>query len=357
MFYRLNTEIESTKTRGLGVPLTALLILCAVLLTGFLIYMLSRYLYARHLDRVVAGKERNVHTHVVDPHTVGKILFAVFTIALLAWSMVTIVKLKSDMADMKEELEERIRFLEESQDEEKLGGQKEYSLLQSCDYRFVKIDPEENMVEVLFEIVPKNVSAEMILSISWEGETVVLSETEGIYQGKMTVPGFQYTDAYPVLTMKHGDTIETEALSTTVSGYPAEKCFLELLPEEYKLSMEPTRDGELVINGNVRMDRENDKLADDLVRKKELVLYAEGEELKRTPLSLEDTSETADVSGVYEVREDLKLRMVLEIETDCGWIVTIPVATVNTDDSNALLTGETMTVRDASGEILFETMV
>lgn len=357
MFYRLNTEIESTKTRGLGVPLTAIFILCAVFLTGVLIYMLSRYLYARHLDRVVAGKERNVHTHVVDPYTVGKILFAVFTIALLAWSMVTIVKLKSDMADMKEELEERIRFLEESHDEEKLGGQKEYSLLQSCDYRFVKIDPEENMVEVLFEIVPKNVSKAAILSISWAGNTLTMTETAGIYRSTMAVPVFEYIDAYPVLTMQNGDTIETEILHTTVSGYPAEKCFLELLPEEYKFSMEPTRDGELVINGNVRMDMENDKLADDLVRKKELVLYAEGEELKRTPVIVENMSGTADASGVYEVREDLKLRMVLEIETDCGWIVTIPVATVNTDDSNALLTGETMTVRDASGEILFETMV
>lgn len=357
MFYRLNTEIESTKTRGLGVPLTAIFILCAVFLTGVLIYMLSRYLYARHLDRVVAGKERNVHTHVVDPYTVGKILFAVFTIALLAWSMVTIVKLKSDMADMKEELEERIRFLEESHDEEKLGGQKEYSLLQSCDYRFVKIDPEENMVEVLFEIVPKNVSKAAILSISWAGNTLTMTETAGIYRSTMAVPVFEYIDAYPVLTMQNGDTIETEILHTTVSGYPAEECFLEMLPEEYKFSMEPTRDGELVINGNVSMDMEQDKLSDDLLRKMELVLYAEGEELKRTPVIVENMSGTADVSGVYEVREDLKLRMVLEIETDCGWIVTIPVATVNTDDSNALLTGETMTVRDASGEILFETMV
>ncbi|MBR3032153.1 MAG: hypothetical protein IKH92_03945 [Clostridiales bacterium] len=357
MLYILNSQTESTKTSGAGVPLVAFLIICAVLLAGFFIYMISRFLYRRHLDRVVAGKERDVHTHVADPYTVAKILVAVFMIISLVWSMVTIVKLKSDMKYMKEDLEDKIRFLEESLEEQKNESRNAASLLKSCDYMFVKFDSEKEMVEVNFEVVPKNASNTTRLTVSWGGNSVALIDYSGIYRGTVAVPAFEYIDAYPVLTIQNGDMLETEELSSTIKGYPAEKCFMEMLPHEYGFSMEPEKDGKIVINGTVRMDGGRKVVSDGLVTKKTLILSAGGKELKRVQVISDNESETADVSGVYDAGADDILRMNLEFETDCGWIVTIPVAAINTDGDNAREAGETMTISDASGSVLFETMV
>ena len=357
MLYILNSQTESTKTSGAGVPLVAFLIICAVLLIGFFIYMLSRFLYRRHLDRVVAGKERDVHTHVADPYTVAKILVAVFMIISLVWSMVTIVKLKSDMKYMKEDLEDKIRFLEGSLEEQKIERQNAASLLKSCDYMFVKFDSENDLVEVNFEVVPKNASDKTRLSVSWGGSSVALTDYSGIYRGTVAVPAFEYIDAYPVLTIQNGDMLETEELSSTIMGYPAEKCFMGMLPHEYGFSMDPAKDGQIVINGTVRMDGGRKVVSDGLVTKKTLVLSAGGKELKRVQIIPDNEGETADVSGVYDVGSDEILSMDLEIETDCGWIVTIPVAAINTDGSNAREAGKLMTICDASGSVLFETMV
>ena len=357
MLYLLNTQTESTKTSGIGAPLVAVLIICAVLLVGFLIYMLSRFLYRRQLDRVVAGKERDVHTHVADPYIVAKVLISIFVIASLLWSMVTIVKLRSDMKYMKEDLEDKIRFLEGSLEALKIESRNADSLLKSCDYMFVKLDSENNMIAVLFEIAPKNASEGTELSVSWGEKTVELTGDAGIYRGTVAVPAFEYIDGYPVLTIQNGDTIETEDLSSTTKGYPAEACFKGFLPDEYSFSMDPAQDGTIAINGNITMLGDRGDTASDMVKNQSLILRTDGKELKRAPVISENQTATADVSGFYEVGEDEKLRMDLEIETTCGWVVTIPVAVINTDGSNGWKAGETMTICDASGKVLFETMV
>ena len=336
--------------RALGLTAITILVIGTIILVGFLVFVISRRMYTAHLNRVVEGTERDLHTRVADPLTVAKVIFAICMMILMIWTMVTVSDIKAELETVRNEIRNNEVVVNIPENMEQSSD----SLLHDCSYSFGEIDTEKKTIDVFFTVVPKEVTSDSELSVSWGGMVAELKAVGGSYKGSLAAPVFTYVDESPVLTIQRGDILKTEILNCGPYGSPASELFGDFL---FDVTADPDagrKKVELVSNGEI--NSKEGILQEKNVRSVCVVLRTGDKELKRCPVEMDGEYAQTNVTGVYEVGAGNALDIDLEIVMDYGWTVTISLGSVEPgSEVNAFYaSSNTMTVTDKDGKVIYK---
>ena len=325
-----------------------LIILFAVIVLAVII---SIRVYQRHLDRVVEGKERDVHTHVVEPRTVLTWIVAGLFVIFMINTMIENAALRTQVENMEQELAQNQRsILYRLQDlEERLDNKDK--LADEYDFSFGKINTQEKTVEVLWTVSLKEYTSDTIVSISYGASTCYLSKKGSKFVGTMQAPLFEEY-ARPLLAVETDDGIKTQELESTFSGVLGEQILS--MTEDWNSSYhsEWTTEGNLHVFGVQGVAVKHWFPDADLTGIK-LTFRCNDVAVKSIPIPLNNGDEgSVEFDENFAVEGSASFDVWLETELACGWTTSKKVAEYTRSSGLTLNVEPVLNVYGPNGEII-----
>ena len=337
-----------------------IIFIAVIALVALGIILLARILYRRHLDRVVAGKERGVHTNRVEPNSVAKIVFAVAAAIWMVLSMVCLSiylsVINTRIEDMKNDLSNQISMMDGSIAMLREELKEAKSMLSSSEYEFKAIDAEKKTMDIEFRVVPKKIDANATVTVSWGPYSTEMKQVGGTYRGTMTTELFKRVSEDPVITIQSGDVKETEILQGTLSNSPADNYFKDPYVWYDDRRVTWLESGTAVqIDGHAEYFNKGMLPVEGLkITSGAIVIRSGSTELKRVPVDVNGTETTIDLSGEYSFVTD-SMEMLIELTTDAGWKIESPFERIELDGRNSVAEIGYVEVLDKDGKLLFST--
>ena len=349
----------SIAKRALSVSIVTILVIVLVAVIALAIILVSRMLYRRHLDRVVAGKERDTHSRTFDPISVAKVVFAAIAIIWMVASMIYISQLRTQLDIARLELENYIGSVERSIAELRTELKEEKALFAECEFEIQSIDPEKKTADVLFRVVPKKVDANATIQVSWGSYSTELKEEGGTYKGIMTAPLFETVSENPVLTIQNGSVKETEIMENAFYGSLADCIVDGPMGDLYQRKVTFSDNNETIdLSGHLCFWGKGLKHIPGLKGTKvDLVVRSGGTEMDRIPVPY-DFAQMGEVEkeigGVYGYIGD-KIEFLIEVTTESGWTISSKVLYIEKDSKEVVDVADEYEVRDKDGTLLCST--
>jgi len=351
-------DIETTATRAISISVVMLLIVVLIAGLALGIILISRMLYRHHLDRVVAGKEHGVHSKMVDPISVAKVVFAAIAMIWMGASMIYISQLKTQLEMARLELENQIGMVDKSIADLQSKLQEAKSLFEEYDYEIQSIDPEKKTADVLFRVVPKTVDANATIKASWGTYSVELKEEGGTYRGVMTVPVFEKVEENPVITIQNGNIKETEIMENSLYSSISDYCFDEPMVELPNIINWDASGKKIGITGHTYFAGKWMRVIPGIKGTKvDLVVRSGNKELDRIPVPYDFTAmgeSELEINKEYTFVDD-KIEILAEVTTEGGWTVSSMIMYIGKTEEEVVHTSGMFEIRDKDGTLLYST--
>lgn len=350
---------ESVAKRALSVSVVTILAIVLVAVIALVIILVSRWLYRKHLDRVVAGKEHGTHTRAVDPVSVAKVVFAAIAIIWMVASMIYISQLRTQLDIARLELESYIGSVERSIADLRTELKEEKALFAECEFEIQSIDPEKKTADVLFRVVPKKVDANATIQVSWGSYSTELKEEGGTYKGIMTAPLFRTVSENPVITIQNGNIKETEIMENSFYGSLADYIVDGPMGDLYQRKVTFSDNNETVeLSGHLNFWAKSLKHIPGLKGTKvDLVVRSGDTEMDRIPVPYDFTQMgevEKEIGGVYGYISD-KIEFLIEVTTESGWTISSKVLYIEKDSKDVFDVSGEYEFRDKDGTLLYST--
>lgn len=197
---------------------------------------------------------------------------------------------------------------------------KEASLISAVEYSFGTLDTTSHEAEIIFKVVPKNISDGMQVSINSEEKTVALQKDGNYFTGAIPVNIFLEDGKYPLLSIKTSNGIQTELLEQVYLG----NIYYNYLPTigANVSSHVTTTKGTLKLYCDVYIRFETPFDYDTDIKKIELVTEQNGKEVESIDVTKKVNSDdhVFTVNGEYSLETTEELKMFVVAEDSAGYI-------------------------------------
>lgn len=202
--------------------------------------------------------------------------------------------------------------------EEKLN--REASLISSVDYELGAFNSTTQKAEVKFTVVPKNITDEMVLSISMGDETADFLREGNEFTATLNVSLFLNHSSYPILTVKTAEETLTEKLENVNLGSLYQRGLPNIQANIWGGTT--TKKSSLKIDGNVSLDCTPGKESKISFKKIELVTELNKKEVDREVifLKLVDGECEHSIHETYELDDGDNLVMYVEAKDTAGFV-------------------------------------
>ncbi len=292
-----------------------LIILFAVIVLAVII---SIHVYQRHLDRVVEGKERDVHTHVVEPRTVLTWIVAGLFVIFMINTMAENAALRNQVENMEEVLtQKQVSILYRLQDlEEKLDNKDK--LVDEYDFSFGRINTREKTVEVLFTMRLTAYTGQTRVWVYFGENNCELENRNGKFVGTLNAPLFEDCGVC-VVYIENGYDIKEEPLENSFSGVLG-NMVLDIGEEGSSYQTEWTKDGQFRVYGTQSVAIK-EWLPKEKTKGAKLTFRINGVAVKSLPIPVNDAEGSIDFDETFQMAASASFDMWLESDLECGWTV------------------------------------
>lgn len=234
--------------------------------------------------------------------------------------------LKRDLANNVSSLEDRVNSIYGNVDE---FLKQEASLLAGVEYEYGELDPESKKVDIQLNLIPKQISEEMVVKISFDDTTVELTRNGNAFEGAIPV-GLFVEDEHPLMTIVTPEGEQTQYLEDVFITH----MFPQYIPTFYHcdISGEMTfhSTGQYVIDGtlNINCSPSEETPNANFVRYT-LITALNGQEIEREDITQDVLGFETYPDGVYfrdgyqktyDVKQGDELIIYLEAEDSLGYI-------------------------------------
>lgn len=234
---------------------------------------------------------------------------------------------------------------------------KEASLLSSVDYSLGELNTETHMIPVTLNVVPKNITDDMKLSVRIGSETVALERKENEFSATFPVNMFIAYDDYPILNIVSGEITRTEKLEDVYLS----ELHAQYLPNIYAHleSSESLKNGKLTIDGVLMFDEKPVSIDSDITATQiELVTVKNNQEINckditekvkssyhHVPVNVTYDAKYGDEVSIYVIAKD-SLGYTHKVRAYCWYQVD------EDSDSQIVDVGGSATIYDKNGNLL-----
>ena len=205
----------------------------------------------------------------------------------------------------------------------------EASLLAGVEYEYGELDPETKKVDIQLNLIPKQISEEMVVKISFDDTTVELTRNGNAFEGAIPV-GLFVEDEHPLMTIVTPEGEQTQYLEDVFITH----MFPQYIPTFYHcdISGEMTfhSTGQYVIDGtlNINCSPSEETPNANFVRYT-LITALNGQEIEREDITQDVLGFETYPDGVYfrdgyqktyDVKQGDELIIYLEAEDSLGYI-------------------------------------
>lgn len=336
----------------------AIPIIVITIAAAILIILLAVLLYRRHLDRVVSGEERDLHTKAVEP---GAVLRTVLICVLAIWlliSMANISVLKSEVENLSQQVSSQYSWIAAQLEEmdEKLDAQT--GLTQDYWFDFKNVDPEKKTMDMELHVLLNEYSGSTAVSVKFGDTVTELKNIGGEFFAQIPVELFTLYETYPVLTAETDGVIRSEELDRCIDGYPGET-LLPMLWAGDDVRLEYDKKGNLTASGGMTVFEDSAKIGGLTLQSASVTFELDGEIVKEIPLTFTDgQSEELEVSESFPVAErGQQFYICLKSVNSAGWTVTQRIAYYDWEGGGKVYLGGDFSVADENGALLFQVSV
>ncbi len=200
---------------------------------------------------------------------------------------------------------------------------KQVSLLSEFTYESGKFYPEDKTAELIIEMVPKVITNDTSLYITFDGKETPCIKNKNKYTAVITVDAFKYYDESPVLNIKSGSEIQTEVLEdvyveylyTNHLGSLNAHSTLNSVYNKYNIS-KPANNKTISYNGSVYFDywknAENNSL--NTIKKAFIAIEVNNKEVKRYDVTDKLVLSEENLIGDVSLTETLNVKLNDSIE-------------------------------------------
>lgn len=234
--------------------------------------------------------------------------------------------LKRDLANNVSSLEDRVNSIYGNVDE---FLKQEASLLAGVEYEYGELDPETKKVDIQLNLIPKQISEEMVVKISFDDTTVELTRNGNAFEGTIPV-GLFVEDEHPLMTIVTPEGEQTQYLEDVFITH----MFPQYIPTFYHcdISGEMTfhSTGQYVINGTLNINcSPYEETPNVHFERYALITELNGKEIGREDITQDVLGFETYPSGVYfrdgyqktyDVKQGDELIIYLEAEDSLGYI-------------------------------------
>lgn len=234
--------------------------------------------------------------------------------------------LKRDLANNVSSLEDRVNSVYGNVD---AFLKQEASLLAGVEYAYGELDPETRKVDIQLNLIPKQISGEMTVNISFDDTTVELTRNGNSFEGSVPV-GLFVEDEHPLMSIVTPEGEQTQYLEDVFITH----LFPEYIPTFYHsdISGEMTfhSTGQYVINGALNINcSPSEETPNVRFVRYALITELNGKEIEREDITQDVLGFETYPNGVYfredyqktyEVKQGDELIIYLEAEDSLGYI-------------------------------------
>ena len=333
-------------------------IIIAVGIVGLLVALVAIILYKRHLNRVVSGKEHDLHTRTVEPGTVLRsVLICLMNVNILLL-MVMNIQLKLSLADVKDTLYDQGDRLREIN--YKLNALDELdelvALTRDYQFSFKNFDPKSKTVEMELDVLLKEFSENTSASVRFDDTVAQLqNKGDGSFSGSIPVELFKNYESYPVLYLETEGLIKTQELNKCPIGCIAE--YLLPSPSIFasRIEIKYDKNGNLLISGNMEVNKIEKEMIDGYTLESASIAFElDGEIVKEIPLQFVDRkTDIVDISATIPAKKDQPFTICLKSVTGAGWTVTEMFAYYDWKEGYGIYGNGDFSVTDENGALLY----
>ena len=318
----------------------ALILLLIFALAGIVLFVLVRA-YNRHLDKVVRGEERGIHSSLPDPASAADGIYkAVLAGICAALAIMTgalggqISSLYSEVSGLRSEIRSLRQELEEKEEE----GE---SLVQNVSFEVRDPNYKKMTARASYRVLLKQYSEDTALTLRLDDREILLEPLEGgAYEADFKLGIFDRFDE-EVLT------ITEKGVSRTEDPWCAFTPFWDLVPVP-SLVYSPSHSLFSKYGGSVLVETE----CPEEIKEASLTCMTEGRDLQTVDITEAVRSqEYIDLEKGLKIGNDLTARICLV--TESGLVITDQSVLIHRDgtDLDAL---EFLRIEDQEGNLLWE---
>lgn len=337
-----------------NIRISVLAIIVITLAVGGLVALINGIAYSRHLDRVVSGEERNVHTRIVEP---GSAMSMVLIGLLCIWVLTSLTKistLNDRVEQLRMDMNNRLNSLQDQvvELEEKLDAQS--AIISDYEFSFGAIDKEQRTVSMQFRAVLKSYEENSRVFLNFGTQSAELNNENGAFTGSIPVGLFQVYPNPPVLEVKTGSVTQTQTLEDCPYGTLAELCLPTLLNTMDEFTVKEDKQGNLTVYGQVSIMEEGDKVEGVSITGADVVMKLGEEEQKRIPLNFVDGRvEEMRIDSSFPNPDNRRFTICLETRNDLGWVVSQAIACYDPMQQEMVYIAGDLSVADQNGVTMF----
>ena len=329
-------------------------VILITLAVGGMITIASIVAYRRHLDRVVSGQERNVHTRIVEP---GSAMSMVLIGLLCIWVLTSLTKisaLNSSIDQLRQEINNQRYWLGDRIEEleEKLDAQT--AIISDYEFSFGAVDKEQRTVSMQFRVVLKSYDENSRVFLNFGTQSAELTNENGAFTGSIPVGLFQAYPNPPVLEVKTGSVTQTQTLEDCPYGTLAELCLPTLLNTMDEFTVKEDKQGNITVYGQVSIMEEGNKVEGVSITGADVVMKLGEEEQKRIPLNFVDGRvEEMRIDSSFPNPDNRRFTICLETRNDLGWVVSQAIACYDPMQQEMVYIAGDLSVADQTGVTMF----
>lgn len=264
---------------------------------------------------------------------IGLVIAVIVSFAKIESLRTDIALLQNSQSNDAHRLEQQISSIYDNVDEQL---KKQASLFSGVKHEFGEFDADAKMVNVKISVVPKTITANMVVNISAGDKTVKMEKAEnGEYQAYVSVGLFDEYDTFPLLTIvSNGETkteyIENIGLSYLWPNYLPTMEMGEILSDYATYIEEPSAaDNTLTVKGNLELSYSRaEKYPDAVFEKIYVTAEKDGAEIARKDVTdaigLSEDGRVGSFSvpfrEIYQVGESDSLTLYIVAEDSLGYI-------------------------------------
>lgn len=259
------------------------------------------------------------------------IIFILVIALVVAYAKIN--SLESDIKILKRDLANNVSFLEDRVNS--IYGnvdeflKQEASLLAGVEYEYGELDPESKKVDIQLNLIPKQISEEMVVKISFDDTTVELTRNGNAFEGAIPV-GLFVEDEHPLMTIVTPEGEQTQYLEDVFITH----MFPQYIPTFYHCDIDGEMTfhsiGQYEINGTLNINCSPYEDTPDVhFERYTLITELNGEEIEREDITQDVLGFEIYPNGVfycdeyqktYKVKQGDELIIYLEAEDSLGYI-------------------------------------
>lgn len=259
------------------------------------------------------------------------IIFILVTALVVAYSKINslesdISMLKRDLANNVSSLEDRVNSIYGNVDE---FLKQEASLLAGVEYEYGELNPETKKVDIILNVIPKQISEEMTIKVGFDDTSVELIRNGNSFEGSVPV-GLFAEDEQLLMNIVTPDGEQTQYLQDVYIS----QLFPEYIPTFYHCDISGDMTfhstGQYKINGTLNINcSPSEETPNACFVRYALITELNGEEIEREDITQDVLGFETYPNGVYfrdeyqktyDVKQGDELIIYLEAEDSLGYI-------------------------------------